>query len=154
MNEHNGAHRLGPYELYLGDALEWLDARPDNSAHAIVTDPPYGLKEYTESEKRKLRAGRGGVWRIPPSFDGCKRRPIPRFTVLDQADHRALKTFFLDFARRAIVSAGGARIHSDQPAAFSPRLRALYGSGIRETWRDHPLGADSPWWRQAKECSC
>ena len=69
------------FEIVRGDALAWLRARPANTIHAIVTDPPYGLKEYSEVEKGKLRKGRGGVWRIPPSFDGCLRKPLPRFTV-------------------------------------------------------------------------
>jgi len=76
--------------------------REPNSIHAIVTDPPYGLKEYTDIEMRKLRIGRGGVWRIPPTFDGVKRGPLPRFTVLDATDHSALKAFFTRFAKCAI----------------------------------------------------
>jgi|HubBroStandDraft_1064217.scaffolds.fasta_scaffold1052825_1 16S rRNA G966 N2-methylase RsmD len=48
------------YEIVHGDAFEWMKNRPANSIHGIVTDPPYGLKEFTESEKQKLRAGRGG----------------------------------------------------------------------------------------------
>jgi len=79
-----------------------MEKRGENSIHAIVTDPPYGLREYTPHEKAKLRNGRGGVWRIPPSFDGCKRRPLPRFTVLTESDREKLKDFFFQFARRAI----------------------------------------------------
>ena len=90
------------YEIHLRDAFEWMDRREDNSVQAIVTDPPYGLKEYTEPEKQKLRKGRGGVWRIPPSFDGCKRSPLPRFTVLDEADRATLRLFFAEFAARAM----------------------------------------------------
>ncbi len=89
------------YNLYLGDCLEWMEKRAENSVHAIVTDPPYGLKEYSAEEKTKLRNGHGGVWRIPPSFDGCKRSPLPRFTVLTEADRAKLKNFFYEFARRA-----------------------------------------------------
>ena len=73
-----------------------------NALHAIVTDPPYGLKEYTHIEQEKLRKGRGGVWRIPPAFDGCKRGPLPRFTVLDDADRAALRVFFERFAKEAM----------------------------------------------------
>src|SRR5262245_51155903 len=62
--------RRADYQLYAGDCLAWMAIREPNSIHAIVTDPPYGLREYTEPEKEKLRRGRGGVWRIPPSFDG------------------------------------------------------------------------------------
>lgn len=90
------------YRIFLADAFAWLEAREENSIHAIVTDPPYGLKEYTDIEKAKLRKGRGGVWRIPPSFDGCKRSPLPRFTVLDKAEIAALSAFFADFAKKAL----------------------------------------------------
>lgn len=89
------------YSLYLADCLAWLDQRSPNSIHAIVTDPPYGLKEYTAEEKQKLRRGKGGVWRIPPAFDGCVRSPLPRFTVLTEGDLSALRHFFSEFARRA-----------------------------------------------------
>jgi site-specific DNA-methyltransferase (adenine-specific) len=89
-------------ETVLGDAHAWLEARADRSIHAIVTDPPYGLKEYTEVEKSKLRNGRGGVWRIPPSLGGCRRSPLPRFTVLDEADRALLQGFFARFAREAL----------------------------------------------------
>ena len=90
------------YSLYVGNCLEWMDTRAANSIHAIVTDPPYGLKEYTATEKDKLRKGRGGVWRIPPSFDGCTRSPLPRFTVLSDDERDKLRHFFSEFARRAI----------------------------------------------------
>jgi len=98
----NSVSKTFAYEIYMGDALLWLVGRADNSVHAIVTDPPYGLKEYSEPEKQKLRSGRGGVWRIPPSFDGCKRRPLPRFTVLDETDRATLRAFFVDFAKQAM----------------------------------------------------
>ena len=65
-----------------------------DSIEAVVTDPPYGLVEYSEIEQNKLREGRGGVWRIPPSFDGNKRSPLPRFTVLSREDITELERFF------------------------------------------------------------
>jgi len=89
------------YSLHRSDCLEWMDLQPPNHVHAIVTDPPYGLKEYTPEEKRKLRSRRGGIWRIPPSFDGCQRSPVPRFTVLTDGDRAQLKAFFLSFASKA-----------------------------------------------------
>ena len=105
------------YEIVLGDALAWLRACVANSIHAIVTDPPYGLKEFTEAEKRKLRSGRGGVWRIPPAFDGCRRKPLPRFTVLDERDQSALRAFFQSFAHEAlrVVVPGGHVIIATNP---------------------------------------
>ena len=81
-------------KLLLADCFEWLATCERSSIHAVVTDPPYGLVEYTEKEQTKLRNGRGGVWRIPPSFDGHKRAPLPRFTVLDDEDRRELHGFF------------------------------------------------------------
>jgi len=64
-----------------------------------VTDPPYGLFEYSPEQQEKLRSGKGGVWRIPPSFDGSTRSPLPRFTVLSPNDLRALEEFFFSWAR-------------------------------------------------------
>ncbi|MBI1803198.1 MAG: helix-turn-helix domain-containing protein [Ignavibacteriae bacterium] len=89
------------YELEQSDCFRWLDERKSNSIHAIVTDPPYGLKEYTATEKAKLRNGNGGVWRIPPKLDGYERQPLPRFTVLNQEEKNELKRFFLDWAQKA-----------------------------------------------------
>src|SRR5579863_9665314 len=97
------------YSLYRADCLEWMDHQPANHVQAIVTDPPYGLKEYTPDEKRKLRSRRGGIWRIPPSFDGCQRSPVPRFTVLTEADRAKLRAFFVSFAAKAfrVIVPGG-----------------------------------------------
>lgn len=102
MERRSGMVAKARYTIYLADAFAWMDARAPESVHAIVTDPPYGLKEFTDVEKRKLRNGRGGVWRIPPSFDGCRRSPVPRFTVLAEAEKSALQSFFGEFARRAL----------------------------------------------------
>jgi site-specific DNA-methyltransferase (adenine-specific) len=84
--------------LYHADCFSWLARQPERSIHAVVTDPPYGLVEYTAKEQEKLRAGRGGVWRIPPSFDGHQRAPLPRFTVLDNEDRAKLHAFFKKLA--------------------------------------------------------
>lgn len=90
------------YSLHQQNCIDWMDRQPAQSIHAIVTDPPYGLREYTNEEKRKLRKGRGGVWRIPPAFDGCERGPVPRFTVLTPSDRANLHSFFSSFARSAL----------------------------------------------------
>ena len=94
--------RHGNATMVLEDCMVWLNLQPANSVHAVVTDPPYGLVEYSEAEQDKLRAGRGGVWRIPPSFDGAKRSPLPRFTVLTPSDLEALERFFLSWGRSLI----------------------------------------------------
>jgi len=92
----------GKAKLLHEDCLLWLGKQAPNSVHAVVTDPPYGLVEYSDSEQEKLRRGRGGIWRIPPSFDGNKRSPLPRFTVLRPTDLDALEQFFLAWATRLI----------------------------------------------------
>jgi site-specific DNA-methyltransferase (adenine-specific) len=81
------------------DCLEWLSRIPENSIHAIVTDPPYGLKEYDLEQLEKRAAGSGGVWRIPPSFDGHTRAPLPRFTALDADERQRMRSFFKDWAQ-------------------------------------------------------
>ena len=94
------AFRFGRASLFLDDCNAWMDRQPPNSIHAVVTDPPYGLVEYSDTEQEKLRQGKGGIWRIPPSFDGSKRSPLPRFTVLKPTDLDALEQFFLAWGRR------------------------------------------------------
>ena len=89
----------GRGRFFAGDCLHWLQQQPERTLHAIVTDPPYGLVEYTASQQAKLRAGKGGVWRIPPSFDGNTRAPLPRFTVLSRDDIVELERFFFAWAR-------------------------------------------------------
>jgi site-specific DNA-methyltransferase (adenine-specific) len=93
---------FGRARLYVADCLDWLAAQPPNSLHAVVTDPPYGLVEYTAKEQTKLRKGRGGVWRIPPSFDGHTRAPLPRFTTLSPKDLEDLGVFFEKWATALI----------------------------------------------------
>ncbi len=92
----------GNARLIHGDCFDWLDRQEDSTIHAVVTDPPYGLQEYTEKEQSKLRKGRGGVWRIPPSFDGHARSPLPRFTTLTDSQREHLREFFFVWARLLI----------------------------------------------------
>lgn len=85
--------------LVQDDCLAWLRSRAANSVQAVVTDPPYGIVEYSAAEQAKLRSGKGGVWRIPPSYDGHARAPVPRFTTLRSAEIRELGDFFYGWAR-------------------------------------------------------
>ncbi len=89
----------GRATLFLGDCVEWLRSQRENSIHAVVTDPPYGLVEYAPEQQEKMRSGKGGVWRIPPAFDGAKRSPLPRFTVLSRDEVEQLAVFFFEWAR-------------------------------------------------------
>ncbi|AYY98414.1 site-specific DNA-methyltransferase [Burkholderia multivorans] len=111
LNEPQPFAKHGLATLYHADCFEWLRAQESQSIHAVITDPPYGLVEYTSKEQSKLRNGRGGIWRIPPSFDGHQRSPLPRFTVLTADDRAALHLFFRDFGRLLFrVSVPGANI--------------------------------------------
>src|SRR6266576_4696418 len=97
------------YEVHNVDAFEWLKTAPMNSIEAVVTDPPYGLVEYSDKELAKLKNGKGGIWRLPPSFDGSKRMPLPRFTVLTESDQKSLRDFSFRLATllRCVLVPGG-----------------------------------------------
>lgn len=90
---------IGRSRLVHADCIEWLGRLPENSLHAIVTDPPYGVKEYDFDQIEKRKNGNGGIWRIPPSFDGHTRSPLPRFTALDAVERERLRRFFVEWAR-------------------------------------------------------
>src|ERR1700704_1052455 len=97
------------YEVHRVDAFEWLKSAPMNSIEAVVTDPPYGLVEYSDKELTKLKNGKGGIWRLPPSFDGSKRMPLPRFTVLTESDQKSLQDFSFRLATllKCVLVPGG-----------------------------------------------
>jgi site-specific DNA-methyltransferase (adenine-specific) len=126
-NESESFH-FGRARLILDDCNSWLERQPPNSIHAVVTDPPYGLVEYSVGEQEKLRRGRGGgIWRVPPSFDGSKRSPLPRFTVLTPADLKELERFFQAWGRRLMkVLVPGANV----VVASNPLLSYIVSSAL------------------------
>lgn len=128
------AHPAPGIELVLADALQWMAERDENSVHAVVTDPPYGLIEFDDHEHEKLRKGRGGVWRIPPSFDGSKRSPLPRFTVLTPKDRERLATFFAAFAYQVqrILVPGGHLVIASNPLVSSTTFAAIETAGLEK----------------------
>lgn len=142
--------------LVLADSLQWMVETKENSVHAIVTDPPYGLVEYDNDNHDKLRSGKGGIWRIPPTLDGVRRAPLPRFTVLSAADRDQLTTFFSAFAFQAhrILAPGGHLVIASNPLLSTTTFAAMEtanfekrGELIRivKTLRggDRPKGAES-----------
>jgi DNA modification methylase len=119
-------------ELIYTDCFSWLEKRDPCSIHAVVTDPPYGLVEYTEEQQAKLRKGKGGVWRIPPAFDGHKRAPLPRFTVLNSEDHRELHRFFkqLAFLLARVLVPGANVLVASNPLLCHIVASAMVESGL------------------------
>ncbi len=87
------------HQIHHADCFDWLRECSPRSLHAVCTDPPYGLLEFTEKEVSKLRAGRGGVWRLPPNIGGSKRDPLPRFTVLNEVQKKNLARFFHEWGK-------------------------------------------------------
>ncbi len=122
------------YRLFRADCFEWLAQREDCSIHAVVTDPPYGLREYDSVQKGKLRGGRGGVWRIPPSLSGCTRSPVPRFTVLSRDDRARLYEFFARWARQAarVLVPGGHVMIASNPLLSHTLYTALESAGLEK----------------------
>lgn len=123
-----------PYELVQGDCFKWMERREPNSVHAIVTDPPYGLKEYTPKEQAKLRNGHGGIWRIPPAIGGSVRQPLPRFTVLSKEEKVQLTEYFRDWGRRAlrILVPGGHVFIATNPLLSQHVYIALIEAGFEK----------------------
>lgn len=97
--------------LIHADCMEWLSRCPKESIHAVVTDPPYGVKEYDFDQIEKRKDGNGGIWRIPPAFDGSNRSPLPRFTALNEKERQRLHRFFVEWSKLLLrVCAPGAHI--------------------------------------------
>lgn len=120
------------YELYNVDCFTWLAERAERSVHAVITDPPYGLKEYTETHISKRNAGRGGVWRIPPTIGGYQRKPLPRFTVLTDADRAAIAAFFRRWGEAAlrVLVPGGHVFIASNPLVSPIVFEALAAAGL------------------------
>jgi len=118
--------------LFQADCIDWLRTQAHHSIHAVVTDPPYGLVEYSPDEQAKLRKGRGGVWRIPPSFDGHKRSPVPRFTTLTTKDCLRLEEFFGTWAKTLVPALvpGAHVVVASQPLLSQIVARPLASAGL------------------------
>lgn len=113
------------YNIYLVDCFDWLKNQKDNSFHSIITDPPFGVKEYTQEELEKKKNGTGGVWRIPPTIGGSIRAPLPRFTDLTIDEINDIYNFFLNWGQlinRVLVPGGHVFMASNSllaPLVFS-----------------------------------
>lgn len=122
----------GKATLVLQDCLSYLRNLPANSIHAVVTDPPYGATEYSEREVAKLRSRSGGIWRIPPAFDGSPRSPLPRFTVMRESDHNQLTAMFRELGSILvrILVPGANVVVASNPLLSHIVANALADSGL------------------------
>lgn len=114
------------------DSFAWLRRVPENSLHAVVTDPPYGVKEYDLDQLTKRANGSGGIWRIPPSFDGSLRAPLPRFTALNQKERTVLRRFFIEWAGLVVqaLRPGGHVFIASNSFLSQPVFCALVDGGL------------------------
>lgn len=96
------SHGFNSTRAVHANCFEWLERVPADSLHAVVTDPPYGVKEYNFDQLEKKHAGVGGIWRLPPSFDGHVRSPLPRFTALDNKERACVDRFFFEWGRQVL----------------------------------------------------
>ena len=118
------------FVLHNGDCLDWLVSQSANTICAVVTDPPYGLIEFSEKERGILRNGHsGGVWRIPPKLGGVERDPLPRFTILTDDEKKKLWKYMRDWAAALLpVLVPGAHVC----VAGNPSLQYLVQSAVAE----------------------
>lgn len=95
--------------LIQANCFDWMKLTSESSIHAVVTDPPYGVKEYEPEQLEKRANGNGGVWRIPPAFDGHMRSPLPRFTALNNGERTQMRDYFSEWAKLVlrIIRPGG-----------------------------------------------
>lgn len=121
--------RMSEYILHHANSFEWLREQPSNSIHGVCTDPPFGIVEFLPHEMAKLRKGKGGVWRLPPTMGGSQRDPLPRFTTLSAQEREHVRTFFREFGEALMpVLAPGGHIF----LAGTPMLQFLVQSGMAE----------------------
>jgi site-specific DNA-methyltransferase (adenine-specific) len=120
---------MAHYNLYHADSFEWLKEQAPNSFHGVCSDPPFGIVEFLPHEMAKLRNGRGGVWRLPPTMGGSQRDPLPRFTTLSAKELIHVRTYFRELgeALMPVLVPGGHIL-----LAGTPMLQHLVQSGLAE----------------------
>lgn len=120
---------MSRFELHHANCFEWLKDQPANSFHGVCTDPPFGIVEFLPHEMAKLRKGRGGVWRLPPTIGGSQRAPLPRFTTLSPQEREHVRVYFRELGEALLpVLVPGAHII----LAGTPMLQHLVQMGFAE----------------------
>lgn len=123
---------IGQSLIVQADCFDWLAQVGENTIHAVVTDPPYGVKEYDFDQLEKRADGSGGIWRIPPSFDGHQRSPLPRFTALNPRERRRMADYFIEWAQRIerVLRPGGHLFIASNPFLSQIVWSALVDGGL------------------------
>jgi site-specific DNA-methyltransferase (adenine-specific) len=122
------------YEIFHADAFEWLADCEPNSIEAIVTDPPFGVREFDSDHLAKKRNGSGGNWRIPQTTGGANRQAVPRFSTVTAAESEQVALYFEAFgalAHRVLVP-GGHLIIANTPLLSDFMYRGLREAGLEK----------------------
>lgn len=118
---------MSEHSLYHANCYDWLTKCPSNSIHGVCTDPPFGIVEFLPHEMEKLRKGRGGVWRLPPTIGGSQRAPLPRFTTLSDKERDHVRAYFKEFGELLMPAlVPGAHVF----IAGTPMLQHLVQTGM------------------------
>jgi len=112
--------------------MDWMLSAPAETFHAIVTDPPYGLKEFDFEQLEKKSNKKGGIWRIPPAFDGHERSALPRFTALSTKEIGDLKGFFAQWSQLIfrVLKPGGHVFVASNSFLSQSVFNAIASSGL------------------------
>lgn len=120
---------MANFKLHHQSCFDWLKEQPANSIEAVCTDPPFGIVEFLPHEMDKMRKGRGGVWRLPPTIGGSKRAPLPRFTTLAGKELAHVHFYFKEFGECLLPAlTPGAHVF----LAGTPMLQHLVQRGMAD----------------------
>ncbi|MEI2779690.1 MAG: hypothetical protein V9G19_27785 [Tetrasphaera sp.] len=149
------SYRVGASLLVHADAFAWLAALPECSLHAVVTDPPYGVKEYEPTRARAVgrrASGACGVSRRRST--DTPARPLPRFTALTPRERAVLEAFFADWGARSSCARCAPAAHVFLAGnAFLSQLvfGAVVRGGLEFRGEAHPPRAHPPRRRPPQE---
>ena len=78
-------YRNSHYTIFNADSFEWLRLQRANSFQAVVTDPPFGVIEYSSKELNQLKergAAASGGSRTPLTALSVRRCLDSRFSMI------------------------------------------------------------------------
>jgi site-specific DNA-methyltransferase (adenine-specific) len=117
------------YEIFHADAFGWLANCEPHSIEAVVTDPPFGVREFDSDHLARSEVARGGNWRIPQTTGGANRQAVPRFSTVTAKESEQVALYFEAFGalvHRVLVPGGHLII------ANTPLLSDFMYDGLRK----------------------